>query len=153
MPDNDGSGASTERAKRLAITLIDCYTRKDREGLQQAAAGAADDIADVTSELKVFASLLTRRVQETGVVFKPADSREAVAGAVADMLPPEVEFAVVTAWEAYSVGEEETAERFTNGDPTVYMHMLAAFASAIGLAVYKEAELVSTLRIAAGLED
>ncbi len=87
------------------------------------------------------------------MVWKPADSREAVATTVAEMLPPELEFAVSTAWEAHSVGEEEVAERFTRGDPMVYVHMLAAFCAAIGTAVYKKAELISTLRQVAGLSE
>ncbi|MDA8370578.1 MAG: hypothetical protein M0026_12030 [Nocardiopsaceae bacterium] len=142
-----------DRIKQLAITLIDSYVRKDRDGLDRTVADVGSKVADVISELKVFAAFLTRRVQETGVAWKPADSREAVAATAADMLPPEVEFAVVTAWEAHSVGEEETAERFTNGDPMVRVHMLAAFCAAIGRAVYKPAELISTLRIATGLTD
>jgi len=152
MSDTHGA----DRVKRLAIGLIDAYVRSDADGVQRTAAdvAAADAAVDgVTSELKVFASFLTRRVQETGVVWKPADSREAVAAAVADLLPPELEFAVVTAWEAHSVGEEEVAERFTNGDPMVRAHMLAAFCAAVGRAVYKPAELISTLRIATGLAE
>ncbi|QBI55307.1 hypothetical protein [Streptomonospora litoralis] len=146
MPGTD----DTDRMKQLAITLVDAYVRKDRDLLDQTVAEVGDDTEGAVSELKVFGSFLSRRVQETGVVWKPADSREAVASAVADMLPPEVEFAVITVWEAYSLGEEEAAERFTNGDPTVYLHMLAAFSAAIGQAVYKPAELISTLRIASG---
>ncbi|WP_046469123.1 hypothetical protein [Allosalinactinospora lopnorensis] len=149
MPGTDDA----EGVQQTAIALIDAYVRKDSAAIERAAAEAADDVDGVTSELKVIASFLTRRVQETGVVWKPADSREAVARAVADLLPPEVEFAVVTAWEAHSVGEKETAERFTRGDPTVFMHMLAAFSSAIGQAVYKPAELISTLRIVMGQDD
>ncbi|MBB6172800.1 hypothetical protein HNR23_002860 [Nocardiopsis mwathae] len=152
MPATDGPDDAA-RVKQLAVTLVDAYVRKDADALAAAVAGIGGATAEVTSDLKVFAAFLTRRVQETGVVWKPADAREAVAAAVADMLPPEIEFAVVTAWEAYSVGEEAVAERFTNGDPVVYVHMLAAFCAAIGGAVYKPAELISTLRIAAGLGD
>ncbi|MDT0304728.1 hypothetical protein [Streptomonospora wellingtoniae] len=149
MPGTD----DTDRTKQLAITLVDAYVRKDRDLLDSTLADIGDDTDATVSELKVFGSFLSRRVQETGVVWKPADSREAVASTVADMLPPEVEFAVITVWEAYSVGEEEAAERFTNGDPAIYLHMLAAFSAAIGLAVYKPAELISTLRIATGGEE
>ncbi|GAA1780232.1 MULTISPECIES: hypothetical protein [Streptomonospora] len=149
MPGTD----DTDRTKQLAITLVDAYVRKDRDLLDSTLADIGDDTDTTVSELKVFGSFLSRRVQETGVVWKPADSREAVASTVADMLPPEVEFAVITVWEAYSVGEEEAAERFTNGDPAIYLHMLAAFSAAIGQAVYKPAELISTLRIATGGAD
>ncbi|GAB3212530.1 hypothetical protein ACQEU5_15965 [Marinactinospora thermotolerans] len=144
---NDADGVT-----QLAISLVDAYVRKDRDAVGTAVAEAerSGRIDDVTSELKVYASFLTRRVQETGVVWKPADSREAVARTVADILEPELEFAVVTAWEAHSVGEHEAAERFTRGDPLVFLHMLAAFCAAIGQAVYKPAELISTLRIASG---
>ncbi|ASU83088.1 hypothetical protein CDO52_10125 [Nocardiopsis gilva YIM 90087] len=152
MPETDDAD-NADRVKQLAVTLVDAYVRKDRDGLEGAVAGIGDDAAEVTSDLKVFATFLTRRVQETGVVWKPADAREAVAAAVADMLAPEIEFAVVTVWEAYSLGEEEAAERFTNGDPVIYVHMLAAFCAAIGQAVYKPAELISTLRIACGLAE
>ncbi|MDA0564980.1 hypothetical protein LG943_11705 [Streptomonospora sp. S1-112] len=138
----------TDRTKRLAIALVDSYVRKDRDLLARTAEEAAADTDGTVSELKVFAAFLARRVEETGVVWKPADSRDAVAAAVADMLPPEVEFAVITAWEAYAVGEEAAAERLSNGDPAVYLHMLAAFSAAVGQAVYKPAELISTLRIA-----
>lgn len=116
MPATDGPDDAA-RVKQLAVTLVDAYVRKDADALAAAVAGIGGATAEVTSDLKVFAAFLTRRVQETGVVWKPADAREAVAAAVADMLPPEIEFAVVTAWEAYSVGEEAVAERFTNGDP------------------------------------
>ncbi|MBB4933133.1 hypothetical protein F4561_003953 [Lipingzhangella halophila] len=149
MPGTDDARG----VQQTAIALIDAYVRKDRAALEQVADEAAADASAVTSELKVIATFLTRRVQETGVVWKPADSREAVARAVADLLPPEVEFAVVTAWEAHSIGEEEAAERLSQGDPMVFVHMLAAFASAVGQAVYKPAELISTLRIAMGEEE
>ncbi|RCV50182.1 hypothetical protein [Marinitenerispora sediminis] len=141
--------------KHLAIALIDAYVRRESADLAAAVEGitGAEAVAAATSELKVYASFLTRRVQETGMVWKPADSREAVARAVADLLEPEVEFAVINAWEAYSVGEEEAAERFTRGDPLVFMHMLAAFSAAVGRAVYSPAELVSTLRIASGISE
>ncbi|WP_159942755.1 MULTISPECIES: hypothetical protein [unclassified Nocardiopsis] len=142
-----------EHVKRTAIDLIAAYADRDQRELDEAVPRAADDAAAVTSELKVIAAFLSRRVQRTGVVWKPADSREAVARTVAEMLPPELEFAVSTAWEAHSVGEEEAAERFTMGDPMVYVHMLAAFSAAIGLAVYKRAELVSILRQVTGLAD
>ncbi|WP_017539281.1 hypothetical protein [Nocardiopsis halophila] len=142
------------RAAENAVVLIDAYVRSDRDALSEAAARIQEegDTGTVTSELRVFAAFLTRRVQETGVSYRPADSREAVARTVADLLPPELEFAVVTAWEAHSVGEEEAAERLSNGDPMVQVHMLAAFCAGVGRAVYKPAELVSTLRIAAGIE-
>ncbi|GAA4909875.1 hypothetical protein [Streptomonospora salina] len=149
MPGTD----DTDPTKQLAITLVDAYVRKDRDLLDRTVAEIGDSTDTAISELKVFGSFLSRRVQETGVVWKPADSREAVASTVADMLAPEVEFAVITAWEAHSVGEEEAAEHFTNGDPAVYLHMLSAFAAAIGQAVYKPAELISTLRIATGGEE
>ncbi|GAA1109620.1 hypothetical protein [Nocardiopsis composta] len=143
------------RAAVLAIEIIDAYVRSDRGALAEAAARVEEEgaVDPVTSELRVFTAFLTRRVQETGVVYKPADSREAVAAAVADMLPPELEFAVVTVWEAYSVGEEEAAERLSHGDPMVAVHMLAAFCAAVGRAVYRPAELISTLRIAAGVSE
>ncbi|GAB3453343.1 hypothetical protein GCM10027570_32420 [Streptomonospora sediminis] len=149
MPGTD----DTDRIKQLAITLVDAYVRKDRDLLDRTVTEVGDDTDSAVSELKVFGSFLSRRVQETGVVWKPADSREAVASTVADMLPPEVEFAVITVWEAYSVGEEEAAERFTNGDPAIYLHMLAAFSAAIGQAVYNPTELISTLRIATGTSE
>ncbi|WP_017627213.1 hypothetical protein [Nocardiopsis chromatogenes] len=152
MPDEP----SEERlhAAENAVALIDAYVRSDREALLAAAERVSEegDTDLVASELRIFATFLTRRVQETGVSYRPADSREAVARTVADLLPPELEFAVVTAWEAHSVGEEEAAERLANGDPMVQVHMLAAFCAAVGRAVYKPAELVSTLRLAAGIE-
>ena len=139
--------------KETAIALVDAYVGHDRDELDRMIPRAADDAADVLSELKVLAAFLGRRVQATGVVWKPADSREAVARTVAEMLPPELEFAVSTAWEAHSVGEVEAAERFTRGDPMIYVHMLAAFCAAIGTAVYKRAELISTLRQVTGLSE
>lgn len=139
--------------KRTAIDLIAAYADRDRKELDEVLPRAFDDADAVVSELKVIAAFLSRRVQQTGVVWKPADSREAVARMAAEMLPPELEFAVSTAWEAHTVGEEEAAERFTRGDPMVYVHMLAAFAAAIGLAVYKRAELLSTLRQVTGLAE
>ncbi|MEV6822384.1 hypothetical protein AB0M72_26940 [Nocardiopsis dassonvillei] len=142
-----------DHVKRIAIDLIEAYADRNRQELDGVVPRAADDVEAVTSELKVIAAFLGRRVQQTGVVWKPADSREAVARMVAEMLPPELEFAVSTAWEAHSVGEEEAAERFTRGDPMVYVHMLAAFGAAIGLAVYKRAELLSTLRQVTGLSE
>ncbi|GAA0991022.1 MULTISPECIES: hypothetical protein [Nocardiopsidaceae] len=142
-----------DRVRRTAIELIEAYADRDREALDAVVPRAADDVDEVLSELKVVAAFLGRRVQQTGVVWKPADSREAVARTVAEMLPPELEFAVATAWEAHSVGEEEAAERFTRGDPMVYVHMLAAFGAAIGLAVYKRAELLSVLRQVTGLAE
>lgn len=152
MPGTDDA-APDDRVKHLTIALIDAYVRKDRAAVAAAVDGIGTDDEAATSELKVFASFLTRRVQETGVVWKPADSREAVAAAVADLLEPEVEFAVVTAWEAFSVGETEIAERFTQGDPLIFMHMLAAFCAAVGQAVYGPDELLSTLRIATGIAE
>ncbi|GAB3488377.1 hypothetical protein [Nocardiopsis coralliicola] len=144
-------------AAELAIATIDAYVRTDREALAAAVAAieaeGPAEIELVASELRVFTAFLTRRVQETGVVYKPSDSREAVASAVADLLPPEVEFAVVTAWEAHSVGEDEAAERLANGDPLVPVHMFAAFCAAVGRAVYRPAELISTLRIASGVAE
>ncbi|MFL1378871.1 MULTISPECIES: hypothetical protein [unclassified Nocardiopsis] len=142
-----------DHVKRTAIDLIAAYADRNRDELERAIPRAADDAEAVQSELRVISAFLGRRVQETGVVWKPADSREAVARTVAEMLPPELEFAVSTAWEAHTVGEEEAAERFTRGDPMVYVHMLAAFSAAIGLAVYKRAELISTLRQVTGLSD
>ncbi|WP_026115820.1 hypothetical protein [Nocardiopsis kunsanensis] len=142
---NEGS-EPPEQVRRTAVDLVAAYAEHDREKLDRVIPPAADHADAIVSELKVLAAFLSRRVQETGVMWKPADSREAVARTVAEMLPPELEFAVSTAWEAHSLGEEEIAERFTRGDPMVYAHMLAAFCAAIGLAVYKQAELVSTLR-------
>lgn len=142
-----------DHVKRTAIDLIAAYADRNRDELERVIPRAADDAEAVQSELRVISAFLGRRVQETGVVWKPADSREAVARTVAEMLPPELEFAVSTAWEAHTVGEEEAAERFTRGDPMVYIHMLAAFSAAIGLAVYKRAELISTLRQVTGLSD
>ncbi|WP_017612528.1 hypothetical protein [Nocardiopsis salina] len=143
----------SEEVERSAVDLVAAYADHDREALERAVPPATDHADAVVSALKVLAAFLSRRVQETGVMWKPADSREAVARTVAEMLPPELEFAVSTAWEAHSLGEEEVAERFTLGDPMVYAHMLAAFCAAIGLAVYKRAELVSTLRQVSGLEE
>ncbi|MFV2194882.1 hypothetical protein [Nocardiopsis sp. LOL_012] len=143
----------SDQVKRTAIALVAAYADRNRAELDEAVPAAADSAGDVVSELKVIAAFLSRRVQHTGVVWKPADSREAVARTVAEMLPPELEFAVSTAWEAHSVGEEEAAERFAAGDPMVFVHMLAAFSAAIGLAVYKRAELVATLRQVTGLSD
>lgn len=142
-----------EHVRETAIALISAYADHNREELDRVIPRAADDVEDVMSELRVIAAFLGRRVQETGVVWKPADSREAVARTVAEMLPPELEFAVSTAWEAHSIGEEETAERLAQGDRMVFAHMLAAFCAAVGLAVYKRAELVSTLRQVTGLSD
>lgn len=142
-----------DHVKRTAIDLIAAYADHNQDELDGAVPRASDDVDGVMSELKVIAAFLSRRVQQTGVVWKPADSREAVARMAAQMLPPELEFAVSTAWEAHSVGEEEAAERFTRGDPMVYVHMLAAFSAAIGLAVYKHTELVSILRQVTGLSE
>ena len=142
-----------DHAKRTAIDLIAAYADRNRDELERVIPRAVEEAGAVQSELRVISAFLGRRVQETGVVWKPADSREAVARTVAEMLPPELEFAVSTAWEAYTVGEEEAAERFTRGDPMVYVHMLAAFSAAIGLAVYKRAELTSTLWQVTGLSD
>lgn len=139
--------------KEIAIDLVGAYADRNRDALDRLVPRASDNVEQVRSELKVVAAFLSRRVQQTGVVWKPADSRDAVAHTVAEMLPPELEFAVSTAWEAHSVGDEETAERFTRGDPMVYVHMLAAFGAAIGLAVYKRAELLSTLRQVTGLAE
>lgn len=147
---NEGS-EPPEQVKKSAVDLIAAYADHDRDELDRVIPPATDHADAVASELKVLAAFLSRRVQETGVMWKPADSREAVARTVAEMLPPELEFAVSTAWEAHSLGEEEIAERFTLGDPMIYAHMLAAFCAAIGLAVYKQAELVSTLRQVSGL--
>ncbi|GLU48009.1 hypothetical protein [Nocardiopsis ansamitocini] len=147
-------GTDDATIKRMAIGLIETYVQSDPKRVRAIAEGLnAEDLAAVTSELKVFAAFLTRRVQETGVVYKPADSREAVARAVADLLEPEVEFAVISAWEAYSIGEYEAAEDLTRGDPLIFPHMLAAFSAAVGQAVYEPAELLSTLRIAAGIDE
>ncbi|WP_017572360.1 hypothetical protein [Nocardiopsis halotolerans] len=154
--NTDGSTPASDvpdHVKQTAIDLIAAYADHNQQELDAAIPRAADDADAVVSELKVVAAFLSRRVQQTGVVWKPADSREAVARMVAEMLPPELEFAVSTAWEAHSVGEEEAAERFTRGDPMVYVHMLAAFGAAIGLAVYKRAELVATLRQVTGLAE
>lgn len=140
-----------DHVKETAIALVGAYADHNRDELDRVLPRARAEAEALTSELKVVAAFLSRRVQKTGVVWKPADSREAVARTVAEMLPPELEFAVSTAWEAHSVGEEEAAERFTRGDPMVYVHMLAAFSAAIGLAVYKRAELVSVLRQVMGL--
>lgn len=140
-------------SKRTAINLIEAYVHADRGRVRELSDIGGGDREAVISELKVFAAFLTRRVQETGMVWKPADSREAVARAVANMVEPEVEFAVVSVWEAYSVGEHEAAEALARGDRLVFVHMLAAFSAAVGAAVYKPAELLSTLRIAAGLAE
>ncbi|PWV57494.1 MULTISPECIES: hypothetical protein [Nocardiopsis] len=142
-----------DHVRETAIELISAYVDHNSEELDRVIPRAVDHVDDVQSELRVIAAFLGRRVQETGVVWKPADSREAVARTVAEMLPPELEFAVSTAWEAHSIGEEETAERLAQGDRMVFVHMLAAFCAAIGLAVYKRAELVSTLRQVTGLSD
>ncbi|WP_397222743.1 hypothetical protein [Nocardiopsis lambiniae] len=142
-----------DHVKRTAIDLIAAYADHDRDALERVIPRATDDAEAVRSELRIISAFLGRRVQETGVVWKPADSREAVARTVAEMLPPELEFAVSTAWEAHTVGEEEAAERLTRGDPMVYVHMLAAFGAAIGSAVYKRAELVSILRQVTGLSE
>lgn len=161
FPESSGSSSDTpppasqtpDGVRRTALDLVEAYADRDREALDAVIPRAADDVDAVLSELKVVAAFLGRRVQQTGVVWKPADSREAVARTVAEMLPPELEFAVATAWEAHSVGEEEAAERFTRGDPMVYVHMLAAFGAAIGLAVYKRSELLSVLRQVTGLSE
>lgn len=142
-----------DHVKEIAISMVSAYVDHNRGELDQLIPRATDEVDDVLSELRVIAAFLGRRVQATGVVWKPADSREAVARTVAEMLPPELEFAVSTAWEAHSIGEEEAAERIAQGDPMVFAHMLAAFCAAIGQAVYKRAELVSTLRQVAGLTD
>ncbi|OLT25005.1 hypothetical protein BJF83_05930 [Nocardiopsis sp. CNR-923] len=154
-PQSDESPAPDlpDHVKHTAIALVGAYADRNRDELEEAVPGAADDVDDVLSELKVIAAFLSRRVQQTGVVWKPADSREAVARTVAEMLPPELEFAVSTTWEAHSVGEEEAAERISQGDPMVFVHMLAAFSAAIGLAVYRRPELVSTLRQVTGLAE
>lgn len=152
LPGGQNQGSEPpEQVRRAAVDLVAAYSDHDREGLERVIPSATDHADAVVSELKVLAAFLSRRVQETGVMWKPADSREAVARTVAEMLPPELEFAVSTAWEAHSLGEEEIAERFTLGDPMVYAHMLAAFCAAIGLAVYKRAELVSMLRQVGGV--
>lgn len=152
LPGDQNRGSEPpEQIRRAAVDLVAAYSDHDREELERVIPPATDHADAVVSELKVLAAFLSRRVQETGVMWKPADSREAVARTVAEMLPPELEFAVSTAWEAHSLGEEEIAERFTLGDPMIYAHMLAAFCAAIGLAVYKRAELVSTLRQVSGV--
>ncbi|QVQ51976.1 hypothetical protein J4H86_25100 [Spiractinospora alimapuensis] len=142
----------SEGMKSLTISLIEAYVERDADGVEERSAAILRDGVDAAlSDLKVFAAFLARRVQETGLAWRPSDSREAVARAVADMLPPEIELAVVSAWEAHALGEEEAAEQFTRGDPQIRLHMLAAFCAAIGQAVYEPAELISTLRLAAGL--
>ncbi|TDQ48193.1 hypothetical protein [Actinorugispora endophytica] len=150
MPATDDA----QHIKRVAIELIEAYVNTDRERVRELSGGLGGAVGEeVISELKVFAAFLTRRVQETGVAWKPSDSREAVARAVANLVEPEVEFAVISAWEAYSVGEHEAAETVAQGDPLVFVHMLAAFSAAIGKAVYDPLELLATLRIAAGLAE
>lgn len=143
----------SEGMKSRTIALIEAYVERDEDGVEDRAASILRDggVDTAISDLKVFAAFLARRVQETGLAWRPSDSREAVARAVADMLPPEIELAVISAWEAHALGEEEAAEQFTRGDPQVRMHMLAAFCAAIGQAVYKPTELISTLRLASGL--
>lgn len=152
-PQDDPAAELPEHVKEIALDLVGAYADRNSDALDRSIPRATDNVEQVRSELKVVAAFLSRRVQQTGVVWKPADSREAVAHTVAEMLPPELEFAVTTAWEAHSVGEEETAERFTRGDPMIYVHMLAAFSAAIGLAVYKRAELLATLRQVTGLAE
>ncbi|GAA3967110.1 hypothetical protein FOF52_10790 [Thermobifida alba] len=140
--------------KTVALDLIDAYARADRRMVGERSAGISAETGErVASELKVFGAFLSRRVRETGVPWRPADSREAVARTVADLLEPEMEFAVVSAWEAYSVGEHEAARARAHGDPLVFVHMLAAFSAAIGTAVYGREELLPTLRLAAELPD
>jgi hypothetical protein len=142
-----------EDAKSLAIALVEAYVHRDRDGVDTGinAVDRAGAVEDVLSELKVFAAFLARRVQETGISWQPADSREAVAAAAADLVPPEIEIAVVTAWEAHALGEEAAAEVLTRGDPFVRVHMLAAFCAAIGSSIYEPDELIRTLRLASGL--
>ncbi|MEY9210845.1 hypothetical protein NI17_013340 [Thermobifida halotolerans] len=141
-------------SKLVALDLIKAYAHTDRRLVRERAEGITGEEGErIASELKVFAAFLSRRVQETGVPWRPADSREAVARTVADLLEPEMEFAVVSAWEAYSVGEYEAARVRAQGDPLVFMHMFAAFSAAIGTAVYGTDELLPTLRLAAELPD
>jgi hypothetical protein len=150
-PARDDTGG--DDPKSLAIALVEAYVQRDRDGVRERvdAVGRAHAVEDVLSELKVFAAFLARRVQETGISWQPADSREAVAAAAADLVPPEIEIAVVTAWEAHALGEEEAAEKLTRGDPYVRLHMLAAFSAAIGQSIYEPEELIQTLRLASGL--
>ena len=109
----------------VALDLIDAYVRADRRMIGERSAGIS---------------------AEAGEPWRAADSREAVARTVADLLEPEVEFAVVSAWEAYAIGEHEAAWVRAHGDPLVFVHMLAAFSAAIGTAVYGREELLPTLR-------
>lgn len=143
----------SEGMKSRTISLVEAYVERDADGVEERSAAILRDggVDAAISDLKVFAAFLARRVQETGLAWRPSDSREAVSRTVADMLPPEIELAVVSAWEAHALGEEEAAEQFTLGDPQIRLHMLAAFCAAIGQAVYEPAELISTLRLAAGL--
>lgn len=151
MPDS----SDPDGIKLRATTLVEAYVAKDATAVAEAvqAIVVADQTAASISELKVLAAFLTRRVQETGVAWQPSDAREAVARAVADLVEPEVELAVVSAWEAHSLGESATAEHFTQGDPLIFTHMLAAFTAAIGQAIYSPEELIATLRIASGLAE
>ncbi|MDS1271150.1 hypothetical protein RIF23_12680 [Lipingzhangella sp. LS1_29] len=151
MPGN----TDPDGTKHRTITLVEAYVAKDATAVAEAvdAIDTEERVTASISELKVLASFLTRRVQDTGVAWQPADAREAVARAVADLLEPEVELAVVSTWEAYSVGERAAAEHFTQGDPLVFAHMLAAFTAAIGQAVYTPTELMATLRMASGLAE
>lgn len=131
----------------VALDLIDAYVRADRRMIGERSAGISAEAGErIVSTLKVCAAFLARRVQETGVPWRAADSREAVARTVADLLEPEVEFAVVSAWEAYAIGEHEAAWVRAHGDPLVFVHMLAASSAAIGTAVYGREELLPTLR-------
>lgn len=121
------------RHTSVALDLIDAYVRADRRMIGERSAAISPEAGErVVSALKVCAAFLARRVQETGVPWRPADSREAVARTVADLLDPEVEFAVVSAWEAYAIGEHEAARARAQGDPLIFVHMLAAFSAAIG---------------------
>ncbi|KUP96737.1 hypothetical protein [Thermobifida cellulosilytica] len=144
----------TRHHKAVALDLIDAYAHADRRLVRERSAGISTEAGErIASELKVFAAFLSRRVQDTGVPWRPADTREAVSRTVADLLDPEVELAVVTTWEAYAVGEHEAARVRAQGDPLVFVHMLAAFSAAVGTAVYGREELLPTLRAAAELSD
>ncbi|PRX97379.1 hypothetical protein [Allonocardiopsis opalescens] len=143
-----------EADKRLAIELIAAYTSRD-PGAVRAVVGRIEPTASpgVGSELKILASFLTLRAREAGVVWGPEDARTAVGSTIAGILEPEHEFAVVASMAAFADGDVEEATKLTNGDDTILLHMLAAYAAGLGGEVYRPAELLATLRIATGIVD
>lgn len=133
----------------LAVALLGNYLQQSATVPQWAERVVAEGKADrVASDLRVLAAHLARELQVGGSVPSPRRFRQAVAEIVAPLLPPELELAVINAWEAYSLGEEEASEHFIAGDPLVRLHMLAAYCTAVGNWLMDPGELLARLRLA-----